>query len=139
MTVDIDVDTKFEADRKLESIEFVKFSAMLTEHYSDGIGFAGFLGGKTLNEIIDMTVGEVVTYIADCLAASIAVSVDADIASTCVQLHAQRQGLGHQQATPAEPVSIQGLGQHGELLLPADQPSRAGRRRCFPPRRLVQP
>lgn len=75
--LDIGMDTSFEADLELESIEFVKLSAMLAEHYGDRIDFVAFLAGKGLNEIIDMTVGEIVTYIAGCLAPDRAVAVDA--------------------------------------------------------------
>lgn len=67
LSLDIGMGTSFDADLELESIEFVKLAAMLTEHYGDRIDFVGFLADKGLNEIIDMTVGEVVTHIADCL------------------------------------------------------------------------
>ncbi|HXT43332.1 MAG TPA: phosphopantetheine-binding protein [Pseudonocardiaceae bacterium] len=75
--LDISMATTFEADLELESIEFVKLSAMLTEHYGNRIDFVGFLADKSLNEIIDMTVGEVVTYIAGRIDATTAVTVDA--------------------------------------------------------------
>jgi len=68
LALDIDMDTSFEADLELESIEFVKLSAMLAERYGDRVDFVRFLADKTLNEIINMTVGDVVTYIANCLA-----------------------------------------------------------------------
>ncbi|MBV9162965.1 MAG: acyl carrier protein [Pseudonocardiales bacterium] len=66
--LDIGMGTSFDADLELESIEFVKLSAMLTERYGDRVDFVAFLATKELNEIIDMTVGEVVTYLADRLA-----------------------------------------------------------------------
>src|SRR5262245_38522830 len=65
LSLDIGMGTSFDADLELESIEFVKLSTMLTEHYGDRINFVAFLADKSLNEIIYMTVGEVVTYIAD--------------------------------------------------------------------------
>ena len=65
LSLDIGMGTSFDADLELESIEFVKLATMLTEHYGDRVDFVAFLAGKGLNEIIDMTVGEVVTYIAD--------------------------------------------------------------------------
>jgi acyl carrier protein len=65
LSLDIGMETSFDADLELESIEFVKLAAMLTEHYGARIDFVTFLANKGLNEIIDMTVGEVVTYIAD--------------------------------------------------------------------------
>jgi acyl carrier protein len=65
LSLDIGMGTSFDADLELESIEFVKLATMLTEHYGDRVDFVAFLASKGLNEIIDMTVGEVVTYIAD--------------------------------------------------------------------------
>lgn len=68
LNLDIGMDTSFEADLELESIEFVKLSRMLAEHYGDQVDFVAFLAAKELDEIIEMTVGEVVTHIADRLA-----------------------------------------------------------------------
>jgi acyl carrier protein len=65
--LDIGMDTSFDADLELESIEFVKLATMLGEHYGDRVNFVAFLADKELNEIIEMTVGEVVSYIAGCL------------------------------------------------------------------------
>lgn len=69
--------TQFEADLELESDEFVKLRAIPIEHYRDRINFMHTLAGKDLNEIIAMTVGEMVTSIAARLHSSTAVSVDA--------------------------------------------------------------
>ena len=66
--IDIGMETSFDTDLELESIEFVKLSTMLTGRYGDRVDFVAFLAAKELDEIIEMTVGEVVTYIADCLA-----------------------------------------------------------------------
>ncbi len=66
--LDIGMDTSFDADLELESIEFVKLSVMLTERYGDRVDFVAFLATKELDEIIDMTVGHLVTHIARCLA-----------------------------------------------------------------------
>ncbi|MGH3836041.1 MAG: phosphopantetheine-binding protein, partial [Pseudonocardiaceae bacterium] len=64
----IGMSTSFDADLELESIEFVKLATMLTERYGDRVDFVAFLAAKELNEIVEMTVGEVVTYIASRLA-----------------------------------------------------------------------
>jgi acyl carrier protein len=68
LSLDIGMDTSFDADLELESIEFVKLATMLTEQYGDRVDFVAFLAAKELDEIIEMTVGEVVTYIASRLA-----------------------------------------------------------------------
>jgi acyl carrier protein len=68
LSLDIGMSTSFDADLELESIEFVKLAAMITERYGDRVDFVAFLATKDLDEIIDMTIGEVVTYIVGCLA-----------------------------------------------------------------------
>jgi acyl carrier protein len=68
LSLDIGMDTSFDADLELESIEFVKLSTMLAERYGDRVNFVAFLAAKELDEIITMTVGEVVTYIVNCSA-----------------------------------------------------------------------
>jgi acyl carrier protein len=67
LSFDIDMDTSFEADLELESIEFVKLAAMLAERYGDRVDFVAFLAAKEVDQIIEMTVGEVVVYVASCL------------------------------------------------------------------------
>ncbi|MGH3426778.1 MAG: phosphopantetheine-binding protein, partial [Mycobacteriales bacterium] len=66
--LDIGMDTSFDADLELESIEFVKLATMLTQRYGDRVDFVAFLATKELDEIIGMTTGELVTHIAHCVA-----------------------------------------------------------------------
>jgi acyl carrier protein len=66
--LDINMATSFDMDLQLESIEFVKLAAKLAEYYGDRVDFVAFLADKTLNEIINLTVGDVVIHIANCLA-----------------------------------------------------------------------
>lgn len=61
----IDMETSFEDDLEMESIEFVKLGAKLTEHYGGNVDFAGFLADLDLDEIIGMRVGTVVNYVVD--------------------------------------------------------------------------
>lgn len=63
LDLEIGMETSFEDDLELESIEFVKLGAKLTEHYGGDVDFAAFLADKDLDEIIEMRVGEVVAYI----------------------------------------------------------------------------
>jgi acyl carrier protein len=65
--LDIGMDTSFEADLGLESIEFVRLATMLTERYGNRADFVVFLKDKSIDEIIGLTVGDVITYVADCL------------------------------------------------------------------------
>lgn len=66
-SLDIDMDTSFDADLELESIEFVKLATMLADRYGNQVDFVAFLAAKELDEIIAMTVGELVGYILHCV------------------------------------------------------------------------
>ncbi|MDQ2881368.1 MAG: acyl carrier protein [Actinomycetota bacterium] len=63
--LDVAMDTSFDTDLQLESIEFVKLATMLADRYGNRVDFLAFLAAKELDEIIEMTVGELVTYIAN--------------------------------------------------------------------------
>lgn len=63
LDLEVGPETSFEDDLEMESIEFVKFGAKLTEHYGGAVDFAGFLADKDLDEIIEMRVGTVVAYV----------------------------------------------------------------------------
>lgn len=65
--LNIGMGTTLDTDLQLESIEFVKLATLLTERYGDRVDFVAFLAGKELDEIIQLTVGELVIHIADCL------------------------------------------------------------------------
>lgn len=70
--LDIGMGTSFNAGLELESIEFVRLAAKLTEHYGERVNFVAFLADKKIDEIIALTVGEVVSHVADCMATSAA-------------------------------------------------------------------
>lgn len=70
LDLSIGMDTSFNADLELESIEFVRLAAKLTEHYGQRVDFVAFLASKEIDEIIALTVGAVVSHIADCQATS---------------------------------------------------------------------
>jgi acyl carrier protein len=65
LDLSVEMETSFEDDLEIESIEFVKLGAKLTEHYGGKVDFAGFLADLDLDEIISMRVGTVVEYIVD--------------------------------------------------------------------------
>ncbi len=70
LSLDIGMDTSFDADLELESIEFVRLATMLKDRYGDRVDFVGFLATKERDEIIGLTTGDVVTYIASCFTLS---------------------------------------------------------------------
>ncbi len=63
----IDRSTRFNQDLELESIEFVKVAEALTRHYGTGLGLAAWLSARPLAELIHLSVGDLVDYIADVL------------------------------------------------------------------------
>ncbi len=58
--------TSFNADLELESIEFVALAEKLQQHYGAGVDFVGWISKKELDAIIQLTVGELVEFIASC-------------------------------------------------------------------------
>jgi acyl carrier protein len=64
---DITMATKFHEDLELESIDLVTLSGQLREHYGDRINFATFVADKELEEIIALTVGELVMFVVEAL------------------------------------------------------------------------
>ena len=66
LTGPITLETSFNADLELESIEFVALAEKLQQHYGAGIDFVGWISKKELDQIIALTVGELVEFIASC-------------------------------------------------------------------------
>ena len=64
--VEIARETSFNRDLELESIEFVALAEKLQVHYGADIDFVGWISGKELDQIIALTVGELVEFIASC-------------------------------------------------------------------------
>ena len=67
---EITMDTTFHDDLELESVDLVALSGQLREHYGDRVNFATFIAERDLDEIIALTVGELVRYIVASLRAS---------------------------------------------------------------------
>ena len=55
--------TSFAEDLDIESIELVALVEAIHGRYGEEVNLAGWLGEKDLDEVIDMTVGDVVRYI----------------------------------------------------------------------------
>jgi acyl carrier protein len=66
LTGPITMDTSFNADLELESIEFVALAEKLQQHYGAGVDFVGWISKKELDQIIALTVGELVEFISAC-------------------------------------------------------------------------
>lgn len=72
LDLNIGMDTYFDADLELESIEFIRLAGKLTEHYGKRVDFVAFLADRKIDEIIQLTVGDVVRHVADRMATSAA-------------------------------------------------------------------
>lgn len=59
----ITMDTSFNEDLELESIEFVALAEKLQDHYGKGVDFAGWLSRMELQEILALRVGQLVDHI----------------------------------------------------------------------------
>lgn len=59
----ITMDTSFNEDLELESIEFVALAEKLQEHYGKSVDFAGWLSSMELSRILALRVGELVDRI----------------------------------------------------------------------------
>lgn len=62
----ITMETRFNSDLELESIEFVALAERMTERYGQEVDFAGWLSGMEFEEIVDLTVGDVVRFVDSC-------------------------------------------------------------------------
>ena len=66
---EITFDTTFRDDLDLESIDLVAFGALLGERYGERVNFAEFVADLELDEIIALTVGDLVEYVLSSLGA----------------------------------------------------------------------
>lgn len=65
---DIDAETRFNDDLELESIEFVKIADAIQAHYGRQLDIVGWLSGKSIQELIGLSVGDLAGFIAGALA-----------------------------------------------------------------------
>lgn len=64
---DIDESTRFNEDLEMESIEFLKVAAALQKRYGQQIDIQKWLSGKTIHELISLSVGDLAAYIEQAL------------------------------------------------------------------------
>ena len=67
---EIGMDTRFYDDLELESMDLVTLGGKLEARYGSQVNFAEFVGDLGLEEIIALTVGQLVEYVADTLRAA---------------------------------------------------------------------
>jgi acyl carrier protein len=67
---EVTLDTSFNDDLALESIEFVELSEKIQEHYGQQVNLVDFISDMDIDGITAITVGQLVGYIEDQLAAA---------------------------------------------------------------------
>ena len=67
---EIGMDTRFYDDLDLESIDLVALGGLLRERYGDAVNFAEFVAALELEQIIALTVGDLVEHVAASLQAA---------------------------------------------------------------------
>jgi acyl carrier protein len=64
----ITMDSTFNQELEIESIELVLLAERIRERYGARVDFVGFLADRTIDDLIEMTVGDLVRFIVDCSA-----------------------------------------------------------------------
>jgi acyl carrier protein len=67
LDVEISPATMFNDDLGIESVEFVQLSVMLQERYGTRVDFVSFIADLGIEEIMSLTVGQLVDFIGSCL------------------------------------------------------------------------
>jgi acyl carrier protein len=65
--IEITMDSTFEEDLELESIDLVELAGQLETRYGSRVNFAEFIADLDLDEIIELTVGRLVDFVVVCL------------------------------------------------------------------------
>jgi acyl carrier protein len=65
--LDVTMDSVITDDLELESIEFVALAEKLRDRYGDSVDFVDWIAGMELEQIIGLTVGQVVGFVESCL------------------------------------------------------------------------
>jgi len=63
----VDRDSRFHDDLELESVDLVTLAGLLQERYGDRVNLAEFIADLGLEEIIELTVGQLVDHVTDAL------------------------------------------------------------------------
>jgi len=64
----ITMDSSFNQELEIESIELVLLAERIRDRYGDRVDFVGFLANRTIDDLIELSVGDLVRFIVDCSA-----------------------------------------------------------------------
>ena len=58
--------TRLESDLRLDSLDLAAFGALLRDRYGTAVDLVGYVAGLDIDEIIELTVGDVTGYLNRC-------------------------------------------------------------------------
>lgn len=64
--MDINPESSFTRDLEMDSIEIVSFSEKVKTHFGEKLDFTGWLSGMDLDQLIKLTLGDIINYIETC-------------------------------------------------------------------------
>ena len=64
--IDIKMETSFTKDLEMDSIELVSFSEKVKRHFGQQIDFPGWLSGMDIDEMIGLTISDIIKFIQQC-------------------------------------------------------------------------
>lgn len=64
--MDISKESSFTRDLEMDSIEIVSFSEKVKSHFGEHVDFTGWLSGMDLDQLINLSLGDIIKYIEQC-------------------------------------------------------------------------
>ncbi|MFD7553204.1 acyl carrier protein [Streptomyces sp. NPDC059835] len=102
---EVTMETTFNQDLALESVEFVALAELLHHRYGADVDLMGFLAEKDMDAILAMSVGELVTHIGRITHASLSRTATSNPAGPARQPAPASPAVSAAQAVPAAPAS----------------------------------
>jgi len=66
LSAGISAATRLEGDLRLDSLDLAAFGALLRDRYGTAVDLTGYVAGLDIDEIIELTVGDVTAYVNRC-------------------------------------------------------------------------
>lgn len=63
--LDISVNSSFTKDLEMDSIQIVSFAEKVNRRYGERVDFTGWLSDKSIMQLLNMTIGKIVDFIAN--------------------------------------------------------------------------
>jgi len=64
--MDISKESSFTRDLEMDSIEIVSFSEKVKSHFGEHVDFTGWISGMDLDQLINLSLGDIIKYIEQC-------------------------------------------------------------------------